>query len=55
MSMQEINAEVKAARSDRSDPREPAKYSNGPDYQPGGRPRSSNVVIRKVDGGVIGT
>ena len=41
--------------TDRSDPREPAKYSNWPDYTPGGRPRSSTVVIRKADGGVIGS
>ena len=41
--------------SDRSDPAEPAKFSNWPDYQPGGRPRSATVVIRKRDGGVIGT
>ena len=41
--------------SDRSDPAEPAKYSNWPDFQPGGRPRSSTVVIRKADGGVIGS
>lgn len=41
--------------SDRSDPAQPAKYSNWPDYQPGGRPRSATVVIRRRDGGVIGT
>ena len=41
--------------SDRSDPAEPAKYSNWPDYKPGGRPRSATVVIRRVDGGLIGT
>ncbi len=41
--------------SDRSDPAEPGKYSNWPDYRPGGRPRSATVVIRKADGGVIGT
>jgi uncharacterized protein len=41
--------------SDRSDPAEPAKFSNWPDYRPGGRPRSATVVIRKRDGGVIGT
>ena len=41
--------------TDRSDPAEPAKFSNWPDYQPGGRPRSSTVAIRKNDGGVIGT
>jgi uncharacterized protein len=41
--------------SDRSDPSEPAKYSNWPDFKSGGRPRSATVVIRKNDGGVIGT
>jgi secreted PhoX family phosphatase len=41
--------------SDRSDPREPRKYSNWPDFRPGGRPRSATVAIRKVDGGPIGT
>jgi uncharacterized protein len=41
--------------SDRSDPAEPTKFSNWPDFTPGGRPRSSTVVIRKLDGGVIGT
>ena len=41
--------------SDRSDPAQPAKYSNWPDYAAGGRPRSATVVIRKLDGGVIGT
>ena len=41
--------------SDRSDPAEPAKYSNWPDFKAGGRPRSSTVVIRRVDGGLIGT
>jgi hypothetical protein len=38
--------------SDRSDPAEPGKFSKWP-Y--GGRPRSATVVIRKRDGGVIGT
>ena len=41
--------------SERSDPAEPAKFSNWPDYRPGGRPRSATVVVRKTDGGVIGT
>lgn len=41
--------------TDRSDPNEPAKFSNWPDYKAGGRPRSSTVVIRKRDGGVIGS
>ncbi|MES2992436.1 MAG: PhoX family phosphatase [Pseudomonadota bacterium] len=37
--------------SDRSDPKEPNKFSSWPN---GGRPRSATVVIRRVDGGVIG-
>jgi secreted PhoX family phosphatase len=41
--------------SERSDPAEPAKYSNWPDKLAGGRPRSATMVIRKNDGGVIGT
>ena len=41
--------------TDRSDPREPAKFSNWPDFVTGGRPRSSTVAIRRKDGGVIGT
>ena len=41
--------------SDRSDPAQSTRFSNWPDFKPGGRPRSATVVIRKVDGGVIGT
>ena len=41
--------------SDRSDPAEPSKFSSWPDHRPGGRPRSATVVIRKDDGGVIGS
>lgn len=41
--------------SDRSDPKQPAQFSNWPDYAPNGRPRSALVFIRKRDGGVIGT
>ncbi len=41
--------------SERSDPASVTRYSNWPDYRPGGRPRSATVVIRKRDGGVIGT
>ena len=41
--------------SDRSDPAEPGKFSMWPDYKRGGRPRSATVVIRRKDGGVIGT
>jgi uncharacterized protein len=41
--------------SDRSDPANPAKFSNWPDYREGGRPRSATVVIHKKDGGIVGT
>jgi secreted PhoX family phosphatase len=41
--------------TDRSDPADPAKYSNWPDYKAGGRPRAATVVIRRKDGGVIGS
>jgi uncharacterized protein len=40
---------------DRSDPANPRAYSNWPDYAPDGRPRSSTVVIRRKDGGIIGS
>ncbi|WFE26151.1 PhoX family phosphatase [Solwaraspora sp. WMMD791] len=36
-------------------PENPRAVSNWPDFDPAGRPRSATVVIRKVDGGVIGT
>ncbi|MBK6469775.1 MAG: PhoX family phosphatase [Betaproteobacteria bacterium] len=32
----------------------PRQFSNWPDFHPAGRPRSSTVVIRRIDGGVIG-
>ena len=41
--------------SERNDPADPARYSNWPDKRPGARPRSATVVIRKADGGVIGS
>ena len=41
--------------TERSDPKAPGAISNWPDKKPGGRPRSATVVIRKNDGGVIGT
>ncbi len=41
--------------TDRSDPADPGKYSTWPDQRPGARPRSATVVIRRKDGGVIGT
>lgn len=41
--------------TDRSDPSDPDKYSRWPDYAANGRPRSSTVVIRRADGGIVGT
>ncbi|NDG55988.1 MAG: DUF839 domain-containing protein, partial [Betaproteobacteria bacterium] len=38
-----------------SDPQNPARYSNWPNSMPNDRPRSATVIIRKSDGGVIGT
>ena len=32
----------------------PRRFSNWPDFNPVGRPRSATVVIRRLDGGVIG-
>ena len=39
----------------RSDPANPQRYSSWPDHRPDGRPRSATVVIRRRDGGVVGT
>jgi secreted PhoX family phosphatase len=36
-------------------PANPRAVSNWPDFEPDGRPRSATVVIRRVDGGVIGS
>ena len=41
--------------SERSDPEQPDRYSRWPNNTAGARPRSATVVIRKRDGGVIGT
>jgi uncharacterized protein len=41
--------------SDRSDPAKPDQFSNWPDGIPGRRPRSATVVVRKNDGGIIGS
>ncbi|MFZ4649673.1 MAG: PhoX family protein [Rubrivivax sp.] len=41
--------------SDRSDPTQPRRFSNWPDYRADGRPRSATVVVRRRDGGVIGS
>jgi secreted PhoX family phosphatase len=40
--------------SERSDPANPRQYSNWPDYDPAGRPRSATLAITKDDGGAIG-
>ncbi|HEX5596490.1 MAG TPA: PhoX family phosphatase [Micromonosporaceae bacterium] len=36
-------------------PANPRAVSNWPDFDPEGRPRSATVVIRRIDGGVIGS
>ncbi len=41
--------------SERSNPEKPQAVSTWPDGPRGGRPRSATVVIRRRDGGVIGT
>lgn len=38
-----------------TDPTNPRRLSNWPDYRPDGRPRSGTVAVRRVDGGVVGT
>jgi len=38
-----------------SNPADPRRYSNWPDFRPDGRPRSATVAIRKADSGPIGT
>jgi uncharacterized protein len=39
----------------RSDPAQPRRFSNWPDFKPDGRPRSATLAIRRLDGGVIGS
>lgn len=41
--------------SERGDPADPKAVSNWPDGPSGGRPRSATVVIRRKDGGIVGT
>jgi uncharacterized protein len=41
--------------TDRSDPKQPDKYSRWPSGVANNRPRSATVVVRKIDGGVIGS
>ena len=40
---------------ERGDPAQPKAVSHWPDGPTGGRPRSSTVVIRRRDGGIVGT
>jgi len=40
---------------ERSDPAEPRRWSNWPEFRPQGRPRSATLAIRRKDGGVIGS
>ncbi len=41
--------------SERGDPARPKAVSHWPDGPSGGRPRSATVVIRRKDGGIVGT
>lgn len=41
--------------TERNDPRTPQAVSTWPDGPAGGRPRSATIVIRKDDGGIVGT
>jgi secreted PhoX family phosphatase len=38
-----------------TDPANPRRVSNWPDFRPDGRPRSGTVAVRRVDGGIVGT
>ena len=40
--------------SEQSNPALPRRFSNWPDFNPAGRPRSATVVVRRDDGGVVG-
>lgn len=41
--------------SERTNPDDPRRFSNWPDFLPDGRPRSATLAIRRRDGGVVGT
>ncbi len=43
------------AAGSHNDPADPRRHSNWPDFHPAGRPRSATLVIRRDDGGEIGT
>ncbi len=40
---------------ERTDPAQPRRHGNWPDFNANGRPRSATLAIRKDDGGVIGS
>ena len=40
---------------ERGDPAAPSALSNWPDFEPGGRPRSATLAIRRIDGGLVGS
>jgi secreted PhoX family phosphatase len=40
---------------ERSDPDAVDRFSRWPDARPGARPRSATVVVRRLDGGIVGT
>ena len=46
---------VEHLSGDRSDPADPTRFSTWPDGPGAARPRSATVVVRKVDGGPIGS
>ena len=43
------------APSERADPDRPKAASSWPDGPSGGRPRSATIVIRRRDGGIVGS
>ena len=50
-----VNIQHPGEGTSANDPANPRRFSNWPDFDPHGRPRSATVVIRRDDGGVIGT
>jgi secreted PhoX family phosphatase len=41
--------------NEQNNPANPRAISNWPEQKSNGRPRSATVVVRKIDGGIIGT
>ena len=50
-----VNIQHPGAGVQRDGSSNPREFSNWPDFNPQGRPRSSTIAIRRRDGGVIGT